>query len=89
MLNLIFIIFCLIVASLGIVLLSKVQKLKEKDKQVDVLKNSLEEMDEQAKLIMRTDMELNKTQEELDKKVTGLYTLQRFSRAISTTLEEK
>ena len=89
MLNLIFIIFCLIVASLGIVLLSKVQKLKEKDKQVDVLKNSLEEMDEQAKLIMRTDMELNKTQEELDKKVSGLNILQKLSRDISTTLEEK
>lgn len=45
-------------------------------------------MDGQAKLIVRTDIELNKTQEELDKKISGLYALQRLSRAISTTLEE-
>jgi signal transduction histidine kinase len=46
-------------------------------------------MDEQAKLIIRTDLELNKTQEELDKKISGLYTLQKISRAISTTLQEE
>jgi signal transduction histidine kinase len=34
-------------------------------------------------------MELNKTQEELDKKISGLDTLQKLSREISTTLEEK
>lgn len=45
-------------------------------------------MDEQAKLIVRTDIELNKTQEELDKKIASLYALQRLSRTISTTLEE-
>jgi signal transduction histidine kinase len=89
MLSFIFIVFCLIIASLGVFLLSKVQKLKEKEKQVEALKASLEEMDEQAKLIMRTDMELNKTQEELDKKISGLDILQKLSRDISTTLEEK
>jgi signal transduction histidine kinase/uncharacterized protein YoxC len=89
MLSFIFISFCLIVAGLGVFLLSKVQKLKEKDRQIEALKNSLEEMDEQAKLIMRTDMELNKTQEELDKKISGLDILQKLSRDISTTLEEK
>jgi len=52
------------------------------------LKGSLDKMDEQAKLVMRTDLELNKTQEELDKRISGLYTLQRLSRTISTTLEE-
>lgn len=56
---------------------------------MDKLKKSLEEMDEQAKLIVRTDIELNKAQEELDKKLTSLYALQRLSRIISTTLEEK
>ncbi|MBU0547964.1 MAG: hypothetical protein KJ710_00960 [Candidatus Omnitrophica bacterium] len=89
MLHFIFLSICFIVASLGLLLLSKTQQIKDRDKQVDVLKNSLEEMDEQAKLIMRTDMELNKTQEELDKKVSGLNILQRLSRDISTTLEEK
>ncbi|MDD5129084.1 MAG: GAF domain-containing sensor histidine kinase [Candidatus Omnitrophica bacterium] len=86
--NLIFISFYVAIAGLGIFLFA-VQKLKEKDKQVAALKASLEEMDEQAKLIMRTDMELNKTQEELDKKISGLDILQKLSRDISTTLEEK
>ncbi len=89
MLSFFFISFCLIVASLGLLLLSKVQSLREKDRQIKTLETSLEEMDEQAKLIMRTDMELNKTQEELDKKISGLDILQKLSREISTTLEEK
>ena len=76
------------VVSLAIVLTSKMERLKRLQSEVDKLKKSLEEMDEQAKLIVRTDMELNKTQEELDKKIIGLYALQRLSRAISTTLEE-
>jgi len=87
--NLIFISFYIIIAALGVFLIAKVQKLKEKEKQIAALKSSLEEMDEQAKLIMRTDMELNKTQEELDKKISGLDILQKLSRDISTTLEEK
>jgi signal transduction histidine kinase len=74
---------------LGISLLYKTQRLKELNEKVNALNFSLEEMDEQAKLIMRTDMELNKTQEELDKKISGLDTLQKLSREISTTLEEQ
>lgn len=73
---------------LAIVLMFKINKIKNLQTMVDKLKKSLEEMDEQAKLIVRTDIELNKTQEELDKKITGLYALQRLSRIITTTLEE-
>ncbi len=80
---------CLILAILGISLLNKIQRLKELGEKVAALNFSLEEMDEQAKLIMRTDMELNKAQEELDKKISGLDILQKLSREISTTLEEK
>jgi signal transduction histidine kinase len=72
-----------------IVLLYKMEKLKQSQGLVNNLKRSLDEMDEQAKLVVRTDLELNKAQEELDKKVTGLYALQRLSRAMGTTLEEK
>ena len=80
---------CLLtIFSLAIVLAVKVDKVKRLQGAVDSLKKSLDEMDEQAKLIVRTDMELNKTQEELDKKLSGLYALQRVSRAISITLEE-
>ena len=74
--------------SLLIALVFKIEQIKELRAAVDKLKKSLEEMDEQAKLIVRTDIELNKTQEELDKKVAGLYALQRLSRAISVSLEE-
>ncbi|MDD5347525.1 MAG: GAF domain-containing sensor histidine kinase [Candidatus Omnitrophica bacterium] len=56
--------------------------------EVSNLRRALDEMDEQAKLVVRTDIELNKAQEELDKKITGLYTLNRLSRSISSTLEE-
>jgi signal transduction histidine kinase len=80
---------CLLLAILGISLLNKIQRLKHLGEKVAALNFSLEEMDEQAKLIMRTDMELNKAQEELDKKVSGLDILQKLSREISTTLEEK
>jgi signal transduction histidine kinase len=78
----------IIIMSLAIALSYKIEKLKSLLASVNNLKRALDEMDEQAKLILRTDMELNKTQEELDKKITGLYALQRLSRAISTTLEE-
>ncbi len=73
---------------LVIVLAAKIQKVKEVQAIADNLRKSLDEMDEQAKLVVRTDMELNKTQEELDKKIGGLYALQRLSRVISTELEE-
>ncbi|MFH0763252.1 MAG: ATP-binding protein [Candidatus Omnitrophota bacterium] len=76
------------IISLAIALYFKMEQVKELASSAKDLKRSLDEMDEQAKLIVRTDMELNKTQEELDKKVGGLYTLQRLSRSISTTLEE-
>ena len=89
MLSFIFISICLIVASLGIALLAKIQRLKELGDKIKTLNLSLEEMDEQAKLIMRTDMELNKAQEELDKKISGLDTLQKLSQEINTSLEEE
>ena len=89
MLPFIFVGICLLFAILGISLFNKIQRLKESGDKITALNFSLKEMDEQAKLIMRTDMELNKTQEELDKKISGLDTLQKLSREISTTLEEK
>ena len=73
---------------LSLMLAYKMEKLRHLQAAVNKLKRSLDEMDEQAKLIVRTDMELNKTQEELDKKVGSLYALQGLSREISTTLEE-
>ncbi|MBI5145511.1 MAG: hypothetical protein HZA27_04950 [Candidatus Omnitrophica bacterium] len=79
----------LTITILVVVLVFKREKLRQLQVAVNKLKRSLDEMDEQAKLVVRTDMELNKTQEELDKKLSGLYCLQRISRSISTTLEEE
>ena len=78
----------LAVIALGIALTYKMELIRQLQATVNNLKRSFDEMDEQSRLIVRTDMELNKTQEELDKKITGLYALQRLSRAITTTLEE-
>jgi signal transduction histidine kinase len=52
------------------------------------LKKSFNDLDEQAKLIVKTDLELNKAQEESDKRLTGLEALHKNSRLISTTLDE-
>ena len=80
---------CFVVAiSLALVTITKINKLKRMHAENSGLRNSLNEMDEQAKLIVRTDLELNRTQEELDKKIAGLYSLQKLSRVISTTLVE-
>lgn len=78
----------LAIALLAIALAYYIDKTKGLRGELNKVNKSLDEMDEQAKLIVRTDIELNKTQEELDKKISGLYALQRFSREISTTLEE-
>lgn len=81
--------FCLVAAvSLGIALMFKASQAAALQISVNNLRKALDEMDEQAKLVVRTDIELNKAQEELDKKLTGLYTLQKLSRNISSTLEE-
>jgi signal transduction histidine kinase len=76
------------IAVLVMVLLSKLEEVKQLQASLNKLKRAFDELDEQAKLIVRTDLTLNKTQEELDKKITGLYTLQKISRLTSTTLDE-
>jgi len=78
----------LAIMALCLALINKMQQLREAQQKSNRLSASLDEMDEQAKLIIRTDMELNKTQEELDKKISGLSVLQKLSHNISTTLEE-
>ncbi len=78
-----------IIISLSAMLLTKMQNYKQLQSETEELKKSLESMDEQAKIIVRTDMELNRIQEELDKKISGLYALQKLSHAISTSIDEE
>ena len=62
------------------------RKAKEsRDRELNKLKTAYDELDEQAKIIVRTDLELTRTQEELDKKIDGLYTLDELGKTISTT----
>jgi signal transduction histidine kinase/Na+-transporting methylmalonyl-CoA/oxaloacetate decarboxylase gamma subunit len=77
-----------VIVALGLLLVSKMKLINQLKNQTAKLRIALDETDEQAKLIVRTDIELNRTQEELDRKITSLYALHRLSRAISTTLDE-
>ncbi|MDO8661630.1 MAG: ATP-binding protein [Candidatus Omnitrophota bacterium] len=86
---LIFLIYALTTIPLSLMLIYKMKGMDQLRAQTDKLKKSLDDMDEQAKLIVRTDMELNKIQEELDKKISGLYAIQKLSHIISMTLEEE
>jgi len=81
-------VYILTTLPLAAFLIYKIYYLRQLQPKFDSVKKSLDDMDEQAKLIVRTDIELNKIQEALDKKITGLYALQRLSRIISMTLEE-
>ncbi len=76
-------------AALAVMLSLKMETIRHLQLGVNRLKRSLDEMDEQAKLIVRTDMELNKVQQELDKRTSSLTTLQKLSRSISGALEVK
>jgi len=51
------------------------------------MKRSFNDLDQQAKLIVQTDLELNKAQEMSDRRLSSLEALQRISRSISTTLD--
>lgn len=77
------------VICMGIILAEKSKQTNQLKQSLNKLKRSFDQLDEQAKLIVKTDLELNKTQEELDKKITALFTLQKISRLLSTTLDEK
>ncbi len=81
-------VFYVTILLLIMMVVSKNRVLRELKSQNYQLNRNLQEADEQAKLIIKTDLELNKTQEELDKKVSGLFALQKISHALSTTLEE-
>jgi signal transduction histidine kinase len=86
-------IFCLLLIIVAAVLLilymNKVEEIKQMKAAHQKLMRSFNDLDEQAKLIVKTDLELNKAQEELEKRLQGLNTLQKFSKDISKTLDEK
>lgn len=76
-------------AFIHLVILAQEQKKARMNVQrsLDKLKKAYDESDEQAKIIVRKDLELNRAQEELDKKINSLYTLHKLSKAISSTFD--
>ena len=67
---------------------SRNQTIRQMLEEHEKLMRSFNELDEQAKLIVRTDLELNKAQEELDNRLNGINALQRASQQISQALNE-
>jgi len=84
----VFLILLCILFFLIYILINKSEKLRRLEDALGKLKASFNELDEQAKIIVKTDLELNRAQEELDKRLNGLDALQKASRLISTTLDE-
>jgi len=77
-----------IVLILNIISLLKDRRINKLRRSLEELQKTYEALDNQAKLIIKTDLELHKTQSELDKKISSLYTLQKISHTLSTTLDE-
>jgi len=71
----------------GIILIISIferNKRIESERKNKKLQDTIRQLDEQAKMIIKTDLALNKAQEELDKKITGLYTLHELGKKITT-----
>jgi hypothetical protein len=81
-------IFSLAIIALSFIIIDKAEQIEKLKNTLKKLMRSFNELDEQAKIIVRTDLELNKAQEELDKRLKGLEALQKTSRLISTTLDQ-
>ena len=77
-----------VVGVLIFLLINKNEQTRQLQTDLQDMTKTFNDLDEQAKLIVRTDLELNKAQEELDKRLNGLDALQKTSRLISTTLDE-
>src|SRR5208283_5062779 len=67
---------------------TKEDLLKKMKEEFEKLMRSFNDLDDQARLIVRTDLELNKIREEMDKRLNGLNALQRTSRQMSQALNE-
>ncbi|MCM8813100.1 MAG: ATP-binding protein [Candidatus Omnitrophica bacterium] len=80
-------ILLVLLAYLGEMMREEHNEIAKMQRALDKLRSAYSELDEQAKIIIRTDLELNKTQEKLDKKLTDLYTLHELGKIINSTLD--
>jgi signal transduction histidine kinase len=86
-LNYVFIIFGLFFLAIMAYLIASIERQKrarqELENSLKKLKQVYDELDQQAKIIVKTDLELDRTKEALDKKVRGLFILHELARTIS------
>jgi signal transduction histidine kinase len=84
------IIFVLVCATIYLfyALTTKENDIKKMNEDNKKLMRSFNDLDDQAKMIVRTDLELNKIREEMDKRLNGLNALQRTSRQMSQALNK-
>ncbi|MCA9398992.1 MAG: GAF domain-containing protein, partial [Candidatus Omnitrophica bacterium] len=76
------------IAALSFLLFKKTNEVKKFKGLLTKMKKAFSYLDDQAKMIVKTDVEINRAQEFLDKRLSALDTLQKTSRLISTTLDE-
>ncbi len=67
---------------------SRHDELKELRLAYEKVMQTFDELDQQAKLIVKTDLELNKAQEELERRLIGLNTLQRLARQMNASRDD-
>ncbi|MEA3560679.1 MAG: GAF domain-containing sensor histidine kinase [Candidatus Omnitrophota bacterium] len=80
----------LIIIACYLTAMAEGERTKREDAEAELakLKSAYNELDGQAKIIIKTDLELTKTKEELDRKIEGLYTLHELGNTISVTFNE-
>ena len=80
----------LLIALIAVIffLVSKNDAFRELKNAYDKIMQTFDELDQQAKLIVKTDLELNKAQEELDRRLVGLNTLQKLARKMNASRDE-
>ncbi len=76
----------LVILAFAFLYLTEKNKRAESEEKNRRLQDVVQQLDEQTRLIIKTDLALNKVQEELDKKITGLYTLHELGKTIGATL---
>ncbi|MCM8757685.1 MAG: ATP-binding protein, partial [Candidatus Omnitrophica bacterium] len=86
--NLVLVVAGFIIVVLIVILINNLERTKQLRNEIIQLKRTIDEIDLQSRTLIQTDMELNKIQDELNKKIIALYALHRISRQVSSTLDE-
>ena len=77
----------IVIALLTFAIIVRGEQVRTLKMSLDKLMRSFNDLDEQAKLIVKTDLALHKAQQELDKRLAAINALQKTSSLISTTLD--